>query len=175
MNEYKGFKTEAAYYSFLRGGLRRIWGRSYPPKNEFIREHRVRAPIGRNGRVIWAAKCSQCEDTFPQSKVEVDHIHPAGTLKGDVAGFIDRLFCDKSNMRIVCKKCHGEISLAERLGCTIDEARIHKKVIAFTKHTASDQNDILKLWQTPKPFPTNAKQRRAAALAFYTEDAKYNQ
>jgi len=141
--EYKGFKSEAAYNSFLRSGLRRMWGRSYPPKNDFIKESRIRANIGRGGQEVWAAKCEICEGVFKQSATQVDHKIPAGSLIGDIEGFIDRLFCDKSNMRILCHKCHKTVTVAERNNCSFDEAKKIQQITEFGKKSVSEQKEFL--------------------------------
>ena len=130
---------------------------------------RVRARIGRGGREVWAAKCEQCGKTLPQSKMQVDHINPAGSLKDDVGGFIDRLFCEEENMRIVCKTCHSLISLAERKGISIDEAKLEQLAIKFALLPTERQKQLLEEWGIELE-KNNAKTRREAAKRYYEQD-----
>ena len=46
-------------------------------------------------------------------------------------------------MRIVCKACHKIISLAERRGITLAEARVAKKLIAFKKLKKAAKQSML--------------------------------
>jgi hypothetical protein len=148
-----------------------MW-KKYPPKNDFIKENRKRLPIGRNGRVIWGASCEACKRSLPLSALQVDHITPAGSLngEGEVGGFIDRLFCDKNNMRFLCHQCHSEISYAESHGCSVEEARAHKKAIAFMKQSTEEQKTILSSWGVPEEDIRNAKQRREQAFNHYKNE-----
>ena len=43
-----------------------------------------------------------------QKEVEIDHIISCGSLKcyDDLPGFVERLFCEADNIRVVCKPCH---------------------------------------------------------------------
>jgi 5-methylcytosine-specific restriction endonuclease McrA len=46
----------------------------------------------------------------------VDHIIPAGTLtcSSDLAGFIERLFCEQENLQVLCERCHDAKTKLER-------------------------------------------------------------
>ena len=61
--------------------------------------------------------CAMCDGWFKMKEVEVDHIIPCGSLKdfGDLAGFVERMFCSQEHLRIVCKPCHKAHTKAERL------------------------------------------------------------
>ena len=82
-----------------------------------------------------------CGALFPASKLEVDHIIPAGSLTSyeDIASFTERLLCDESNMRLVCKACHADITLAEKVGCAPSDAWKYKEIIEFKKLKAEAQ------------------------------------
>lgn len=63
--------------------------------------------------------CSRCDNTFPQSKVQVDHIEPVipvDTVARDMEWqqIIDRLFCEAENLQVLCKNCHNKKSSKER-------------------------------------------------------------
>ena len=109
-----GLWTEARYFSFIRSNLRRAWSK-YPVKFIVLKEAR-RPYEGDDKRTKWEYQCNICSNWFKTKDVEVDHIEPAGSLKkfGDLAGFCERLFCEKDNLRVLCKKCHKKITDAER-------------------------------------------------------------
>lgn len=57
-------------------------------------------------------RCAHCKKAV--KKLQVDHIIPVGPTPGsknatpDITwdGFINRLFCDVSNLQALCKPCH---------------------------------------------------------------------
>ena len=61
-----------------------------------------------NKRLKWEFQCAECEGWFPQSEVEVDHVVPAGSLRSfeDIAGFVERLFCEPEGLVVLCEQCH---------------------------------------------------------------------
>jgi 5-methylcytosine-specific restriction endonuclease McrA len=65
-------------------------------------------------RVFYA--CSACGIEMKQVEVAVDHIEPVVELDGfkDWNTYIGRLFCDPSNLRILCKPCHKQKTGEER-------------------------------------------------------------
>ena len=139
------WKSKASFFSWLRGHLRKAWTR-YPIKNSFLKSNRFRASIGKQGREVWACKCERCEKTFPQSKIQVDHITPAGKLNDwkDVESFAKRLFTTTNELRILCKGCHEIITYAYIYD--MDEADVPNqlKIIAFSQLKADKQKERLK-------------------------------
>lgn len=148
---YSPWKSQSAFYTWIRGGLRLLWKR-YPIKNRFKQSHLVsltKSQIIQHGfhrSTKKAGKCSMCEKLFPASRLEVDHIIPAGTLKSmdDFQEFVTKLLCDETNMRLVCKNCHGNITLAEKVRCPISEVWKHKSFIEFKKNKAAEKALICK-------------------------------
>ena len=54
-------------------------------------------------------KCAMCKKHFVAADVQVDHILPVvsptqGFVSWDL--FIDRIFCEKENLQVLCKLCH---------------------------------------------------------------------
>jgi hypothetical protein len=47
-------------------------------------------------------QCEQCKT--PTRKPEVDHIEPVGSGSWD--GIIERMFCEASGLKVLCKECH---------------------------------------------------------------------
>lgn len=143
--EYPGsiWSTQAKYFSWLRGQFRRIWSR-YPLKNSFVKERRYRIMSG--SREVWGGKCECCGGEFKQSMLQVDHGIPAGSLNEvvDIQGFIERLLLSNPDTwSLLCKPCHKIKTIAERKGCSYEEAIIAQKVAGFKKLKASGQRDLL--------------------------------
>ena len=60
--------------------------------------------------------CAMCQGEFPSKQVVIDHILPVidpqvGFISWDV--FIERLYCGKENMQVLCVPCHKEKSAIE--------------------------------------------------------------
>lgn len=63
---------------------------------------------GPNKRQKYEYQCNACGNWFPEKKIAVDHIIPAGALNcyADLPGFVERLFCEQDNLQTLCDKCH---------------------------------------------------------------------
>jgi len=108
-------RRSAFITSVLRAGSRR-----YPPKYETMNEAcvgiRHNAKTKRDGKHFL---CQRCQGEFPSKDVVVDHIEPVihpevGFVSWDV--FIERLYCDKENMQVLCVPCHKEKTKEENKG-----------------------------------------------------------
>ena len=108
--------TEAAFWGFLRSGIRQISTR-WPPIADALMAAR-RPYTGPNARQKWEYECSECHCFSPQAvtkagkrktMVHVDHIHECGKLLSyrDVSGFVERLFCEAEGLRVLCHECHA--------------------------------------------------------------------
>ncbi len=173
------WKTQAAYFNWIRGQMRRAWSR-HPVKNKFIRLMRFKAPLGKSGpknpdgQMIWCAKCACCDETFKQTKLQVDHIDAAGSFKGwnDFSEWMMGLMhINVAGLQFLCKMCHDTKSYADKHGMTFERAALEKEVIAFTKWSIAKQDRLLAEFTVT--HCTNAKQRRAAYTALLLE--KYNE
>jgi len=182
------WKTEAAYYSWLRGRLRQLW-QKWPPRNELKKEKRVRAPVldDEGNQVVyktgkkkgqlkcrWELPCEQCGGVFPQSQVEADHLEPAGACSNAVqAGtFLYRLLVSKDKLRLVCKPCHKIISYAERMGMSFDEAYSAKAVIERMKQSVPKQRSELLGHGFKENEITNATKRKAAYVKLVNREER---
>jgi 5-methylcytosine-specific restriction endonuclease McrA len=107
--------TEARYFAFIRGALRRAAAK-YPVKYQVKDAARRNKPEGKAGRHRFEYQCNGCKKWFQGKEVEVDHIEPAGSLKtfSDLPAFTERLFCEADNMQVLCKKCHRKKTNEER-------------------------------------------------------------
>jgi 5-methylcytosine-specific restriction endonuclease McrA len=101
-----GTMTESAFWSFIRSALRQK-SRWWKPITQTKMNAR-RAYKGPNKRQKFEYQCVHCTKWFPEKKINVDHIHPAGSLNcaNDLPGFVERLFCESDNLQVLCESCH---------------------------------------------------------------------
>jgi 5-methylcytosine-specific restriction endonuclease McrA len=101
-----GTMTESAFWSFIRSALRQK-SRWWKPITECKMKAR-RAYKGPSKRQKFEYQCNNCKAWFPEKQINVDHIKPAGSLncKEDLAGFVERLFCEQDNLQVLCESCH---------------------------------------------------------------------
>ena len=105
-----GTWTKARFFGFLRSALR-LASRKWPPRAEA--KNAARRPyVGPNKRQKWSYQCAICGEWFQGTEVDVDHIEPCGQLKeyDDLPGFVRRLFCEASELRVLCKSCHNRLT-----------------------------------------------------------------
>lgn len=106
--------TDAAFWAFLRAGLRAKWMR-WPPKWQAL--HAASRPYkGSDKRKKTEYKCAHCGKWFSQKDVSVDHIIPTGSLRkwDDLVPFVQRLFCSIDNLQVLCKSCHDKKTYEEK-------------------------------------------------------------
>lgn len=135
------WKTESAYLSFIRGGIRRyLWSKN-PIKLEFEKQNKVPIPND-NPRsqkrfpTVAGGKCEHCGGLFKQSEMEVDHKTGEHSLRclDDMDSFLRGIvFVRKEDLAMLCKPCHGYKTYAERYGVSIPEAKAQKQAIEFNK------------------------------------------
>ena len=109
-----GTMTESAFWSFIRSALRNKsmwWKPILQCKLSAKRTYK-----GPNKRQKFEYQCNKCKNWFPEKKVQVDHIIPAGSLNcaADLPGFVERLFCEKENLQVLCSGCHDEKTKIEK-------------------------------------------------------------
>lgn len=100
--------TEAQFWSFIRSALR-MKSRWWKPITEIKKQSR-RLCKNCTGRQKYEYKCNECKKWFKDKEVEVDHLVEAGSLTcaDDLAGFVERLFCEIDGLQVLCKKCHNK-------------------------------------------------------------------
>ena len=111
-----GTWTESKFNSFIRSQLRgatRKWGP--------IQEAKKDARVG-----YGTYECNHCKQHVPPTKREgrtnvanifVDHIEPIATpgeAQTDWNVIINRMFCEKDNLQLLCGDCHDKKTLEER-------------------------------------------------------------
>ena len=103
-----GTMTESAFWSFIRSALRqksRWWKPISQAKLKAKRKYK-----GPNKRQKFEYQCNICKSWYPDKKINIDHIVPAGTLRcaNDLPGFVERLFCEQDNLQCICTTCHDK-------------------------------------------------------------------
>lgn len=145
------WKTESAFMSWIRGGIRGGLWNKHPVKLEFLKKSRIKIP-NTNPRSmkrfpeVWATKCAITGEIIPLNKAEVDHKTGEHTLRNldDIASFIkDIVLVTEDDLQIVSKDVHKIKTLAERKGITFEDAVIEKKVIAFGNLPVKEQKSFL--------------------------------
>lgn len=107
--------TESRFNSFVKGGLRSISQR-WPPKYTVLNEAKTEKKINpKSGRIAQHFLCAKCLKDFPQKEVEVNHIIPVVPISGfdDWNGVIERMFCEKELLEVLCRLCHKGVTTEE--------------------------------------------------------------
>lgn len=100
--------SESQFWQFIRSALRNK-SRFWIPRLEALKEAR-RPSQSANKRLRWEFKCFKCGNWHPMKNVEVHHLEPAGKLNNgdDLKGFVEKLFCEKNKLAVICKPCHKQ-------------------------------------------------------------------
>jgi len=117
--------TEARFNSFIKSGLRSASQR-WPPKYRVISDACVGSRINpASGRVAKFYLCATCKGEFPLKQVEVNHINPVIPTTGFKSwdDTIERLFCEKEGLEVVCKPCHKIITKQENTERKLNDSK----------------------------------------------------
>jgi len=163
------WKSKAAFFTYLRGSLRKAVWNMYPPKLDFKNKNCYPPPEGMITRAKSGVYCALSGEWVGKSKSEVDHVEGNVSLKDweDILPFLEHLClrCEGDNLQLVTKEAHKIKSYAEKHNTSYEEAAIAKKTIAICK------GDV-KLWLTNKGIDpaSNAKLRRQQVLEVLKSD-----
>ena len=157
------WKTESAFMSWLRGGIRRIWSK-HPVRIEFMKQNRIRIPNpNKNGKAkeVWGGVCALTGELTPQTSLEVDHKKGNHSLRSidDIQSFVESiLLVTFDDLQLVSKDAHKIKSYAEKHSMTFTEAKVHKEVIEICK----DKQKVVEKLSSygVQSIPSNAKVRR---------------
>lgn len=133
------WKTESAYYTWLRGSIRRAMWSKNPVKLEFIKRNRIKIPNPNpKGKVkeVWGGVCALTGNIFPIGDMEVDHKEGNHSLKtlDDLVPFVKGIvMITLDDLQLVSKEAHKIKSYAEKQGISFEEAKIEKEVIEIIK------------------------------------------
>lgn len=158
------WKSDAAFLSWLRGGIRRsLWNRS-PVKIEFIKRNRYKIPNPNPKaaiKMVWGGRCALTGVELPLKNLEVDHVKGNHSLRSisDIQSFVEGIVLVSVNdLQFVSKDAHKIKSYAEKHGLTFKEANAHKQAIDVEKKKVKYVLSFLtKAGYTPG---SNAKARR---------------
>lgn len=133
----KGNPSEALYWQWLRGALRRLWS-DYPlrkvwkqsqlrPVTQEEKEAKLFHTSTKN-----VGQCSFCKEWMAGSKLECDHLVESEgcTSKETAESFL--WHCGglvAEDFRLACKPCHKIRSHQQKTGGTFEEAAIQKEII----------------------------------------------
>lgn len=147
------WKTEAQYWNWLRGGLRKLWS-DYPlrkvwkqsqlrPVTEQERIDKIFHPSTKN-----VGQCVFCKSWMAGSKLESDHIVVSDGCTDKRTAELFLWHCGGqtgSNFQLACKPCHKIKSYSEKRGISFEEAAIEKKAIEWEKQNkgVQVQRDLL--------------------------------
>lgn len=107
--------TEARYRSFIKSALRSASIR-WPPRYSTLHEACVGQMVNQaTGRLAKHYRCAHCQELFPAKNVEVNHKIPVIPLTGFDSwdAVIERMFCEKEHLELLCKPCHKVHTKAE--------------------------------------------------------------
>lgn len=145
------WKTESAYLSFIRGGIRRyLWSKN-PVKLQFEKESVIKIPNDNPKSMkkfpfVNGYRCAACDGLFKSNQVQCDHKtgeHALRTLS-DVQSFVEGIvLVRKSDLQMMCKPCHDIKTYAERYGMSITNAKAIKQAIEFERKGVKKVIDFL--------------------------------
>jgi 5-methylcytosine-specific restriction endonuclease McrA len=128
--------TEGRRRAFITNALRAAT-RKWPPKYETLNEAKTEKKKNvRTGRLAQHYLCNVCTGEFPAKEVQVDHIQPVVDPKTgfiDWDTFIDRLFCEKENLQVLCTACHKVKTSKENLQSKLKKQLKPKKAPSSSK------------------------------------------
>lgn len=103
-----GSMTEVQFFQWIRQVLRKA-SIYWKPISQVRKEAQV-AYKGPNKRRKYSYVCSSCNKEYPSTEINVHHKIECGSLKSfdDLPGFVERLFTEKENLTVLCKKCHDK-------------------------------------------------------------------
>lgn len=102
--------------SIIKGALRRVFARS-PMIHSVLADSVHPTAKGPKGGKQYI--CTVCKQTFAGNKVAVDHISPVVPVNKTVQDLdynemVERIFCGKQNLQVVCESCHKAKTKEER-------------------------------------------------------------
>lgn len=101
-----GTMTEVQFFQWIRQVLRKA-SMYWKPISQVRKEAQV-AYKGPNKRRKYSYICSSCNKEYASTEINVHHKLECGSLKtfDDLPGFVERLFCEKELLSVLCKNCH---------------------------------------------------------------------
>ena len=126
------------FFVWLRSGLRNL-SRRHSPIYEALAASK-QPYNGSNPRQRFAYQCAHCKLMWAAKEVSVDHILDCGSLMRweDVKGFMERLFCGREGLQVLCSECHDIKTYMARYNVDEQEARLFKDLAFIMKQKSGD-------------------------------------
>lgn len=158
------WKNSTAFFTYLRGCLRKAWSR-HPTRIAVVNKQRKQIPNPKKGHrtTVWGFECCLCNEEYTIKEAQVDHIVPAGSLQktSDIQGFVERLlYVTEDDLRLVCKGCNSALAYSDKQGVSLNDALITKRVIKMEK----DKKVVVFLNENGIIPAKNAKARRQQCI-----------
>ena len=83
-----------------------------------------------------------CNNWHPGKNCQVDHFPvSAGSILStdDIGSFVNNLYCETDNLRVLCSECHSIHTLCEKNGISKEEATLQKAVNTLIKEKTAKQ------------------------------------
>lgn len=170
----KIWKTEAQYWNWLRGSLRRLWG-DYPLRKEWkARQLRPITQAEKDLKLFHSStknlgQCFYCKEWFAGSKLECDHIQASDGCRSKETAESFLWYCGGGvgdEWVLSCKECHKCKTNSERKGITMEESKIDKAVIALQK----SKEDVAFIKSKGYNPGSNAKIRKQQLIEILTKE-----
>lgn len=129
---------EKRFFTWLRSALRSA-SRRYPPIYEALAAAK-RPYTGNNPRQKVCYECAACGTLASTKEVAVDHRVDCGSLTcwKDVQGFMERLFCGREGLDVLCHDCHDAKTYSSKNNVSLEEAKLMKAVLLLLKKPKKD-------------------------------------
>ena len=137
------FKNESGFLNWLRSQTRRIWSR-HPTKLEYKKNRRYKAPVGKNGKMVFVSDCEICGKQHRDC--EVDHIKAGGSFHdwGSYTKWAERiLWVGMDDIRELCPDCHSIVTYQQSNNCSWEEAVSRKMLVSKLKQPVTIQKKEL--------------------------------
>jgi 5-methylcytosine-specific restriction endonuclease McrA len=140
----KIWKTEAQYWTWLRGAIRRLWS-DYPLRKQWKSSQLRRITQEEKDSKLYHPStknlglCVYCNVWLAGSKLECDHVKPSEgcTTKDTAESFL--WHCGGGtgvDWVLACEPCHKIKTLADKRGISFEEARLEQQVLFVCKKPA---------------------------------------
>lgn len=165
-----GTMTESQFLVWVRSALRSKSLR-WLPRTQALQLAR-RPYNGPNKLQKYEVMCSLCKQWGKIKDHDVDHFpKSAGSILSidDLGEFINNLYCETDNLRVLCKSCHSIHTLSESAGITFAQAKHEKAVTEIMKFPAKELLDYLKEHSYDVSSCSNQTKRRQAVSTILKE------
>ena len=107
--------TKARRKGFIMSALRKAWLR-WPPRGKVMKAAWVRRGVYKCNGCKKNVKVTLKRDGKRYRNISVDHIKPVIPVGGFKTwdSVVARLFCEDSNLQVLCKLCHDKKTKSER-------------------------------------------------------------